>query len=172
MNKLFYPYRSIEKPIQKDSDSSNLICRWIGCQAHKHSIPNLIYVAANDGLYPIISAQECIVCNRQFAQLHYDTDNLKLICSHNSKTGWMFLYTPFSFKGYGNSNILDREYDVETKTISSLRDIDNFNFIRYKHKIVCSNVGCRLKKILDTEGGTYNHVCKRCGNIIPEVDLG
>lgn len=172
MNKLFYPYRSIEKPIQKDSDSSNLICRWIGCQGHKHNIPNLIYIAANDGLYPIISAQECIVCNRQFAQLHYDTDNLKLIRSHNSKTGWMFLYTPFSFKGYGNSNILDREYDVETKTVSSLADIDNFNFIRYKHKIVCSNVGCRLKKILDTEGGTYNHICKRCGNIIPEADLG
>lgn len=172
MNKLFYPYRSIEKLVTKDSDSSNLICRWIGCQGHKHNIPNLIYVAPKNALHPIVSAQECIVCSRQFATLHYDTDNLKLICSPNSKTGWMFIYTPFSFRNYGNSNLFDREFDVETKTISSLMDIENLNFIRYKHRLICSNIGCRPKKILNIEGGTYNHICKRCGNIIPESDLG
>jgi hypothetical protein len=166
------PYRELQatdKGLFRESD--NVYCRWFGCSALNHSIPFGIYLIEGTPLHPIIAFNECHVCQREFAYLYNDTDSLKLHISPVSKTGWQFVYTPFSFRNYANVNIFDYEHEAEVREIKTLEEVRNFNFLKYKYKLVCSSIGCRVKKLFTADQDRWNHVCKRCNRLIPELGL-
>jgi len=164
-----HPYRQPKNiDVAPQTESGNIFCRTFGCGTDEHNIPIGIYVLSTDIDNPIFSYQECNVCGREFAKLYANTDYLQLYRSNLSPTGWVFLYTPYTFRQRENINLIDYEFDAEVRVVASMSEVPNINFVKYKYSLLCSNVGCRPNKVYTNKNGEPNYLCKRCNQVVAD----
>jgi len=88
--------------------------------------------------------------------------------SNLSPTGWVFLYTPYTFRQRENINLIDYEFDAEVRVVASMSEVPNINFVKYKYSLLCSNVGCRPYKVYTNKNGEPNYLCKRCNQVVAD----